>query len=196
MKLVEELNKLVEDLAGLGVIPVDTFGFVEVEYSLYDLEDKFRQRLSQLGYEDIDVQVLRFDETTGDLLVRFTNPEGEEVDIFFGVVGDNIIASVVSMDDEPIEINLTNFEIPLAEYILGVGIDWDEPLSWLTKSVLGALLNAGRLLGESYIPIRGDRKEKLPLIKKGVSAEVKHNLKRLLNKECKRSGRLRKRSVR
>jgi len=196
MKLIKELNQLLEDLSSLGVIPNNPLALVtyqDFDFDLDELEQRFQQRLQSLGYDDIQVQILNFDPDTGDLLIKFINPENQEdVEVLFTVTEDGILAVVVSEDDEHIEVNLSNLNVPLVEYVLQVGIDWDEPLTWLTKSVLTALLEAGRLV-ESYSPVRGKRKEKLPLIRKGTSEQAKVNLKRIKVKKCVRKGKLRKR---
>jgi hypothetical protein len=193
---VKELKNLLEDLADLGISSVNPLSLVdydEIEYNLDELEQTFQQRLQTLGYDNIQVSILNFDPDTGDLLVRFINPDNnEQVDVLFTVIDEGILAVVVSEDDEPIEVNLSNLNVPLADYVLQSGIDWDEPLTWLTKSVLSALLEAGRLL-ESYSPVLGKRKVKLPLIRKGVSELAKHNLKRVMTRKCNRKGKLRKR---
>jgi len=201
MKLVEKLKRKLEEFNALTIAPIGTLGIVdldtEIEYDLDELEDRFREILDYLGFKNIDVKILSFDDMTGDLLVRFINPENkEEVDVLFTVANNEIVAAVVSEDDEPIEVNLTNLDIPLAQYFVQIGIDWDEPLTWLKKSVVYAFLEAGKLLNEVHVPIFGKRKAKLPLVKKGLHPVVKHNLKRLKNRDCKRKGKVKVKKVR
>ena len=184
MKLIQQLNQMLEDLSTLGVIPSNPLALItydEVELDIQELENRFKEYLNYLGYSNIEPKILSFDPNTGELLIRFTNPETkEEVDVFFTVVDNEVLAVVVSPDDEPIEVNLTNLEVPLAYYTISAGIDWDEPLTWLKKSVVSALLLAGKLIPESYHVIRGNRRERLPLVRKGKLPEiVKANLKRV-----------------
>lgn len=198
MSLIDTLKVLLEDLVNLGAIPANPLELVsldDVDYDLDKLQQSFQDRLSQLGYGDIQVTVINFDPDTGDLLVRFTNPDNdEEVDVLFTITEDGVLAIVVSQGDDPIEVNLTNLQPPLARYFLQAGIDWDKPLDWLTKSVVSALLEAGKLI-ESYYPIRGRRKERLPLARKIVPSKTAPLLKRIQMKKCNRKGKLRKKPL-
>ena len=178
--LLIQLKTILEDLSALGALPNKPITLVSIEPS--SIQDLFQSYITKLGFDNIQVEVIAFDNQTGDLLLRFTNTESnEQVDVFITYIDDEeeVVSAVVSSDDEPVEVLLTNLNPPLTQYLIQYGIDYSKPLNWLTKSVIHAWLEAGKLL-ESYHVIRGNRKERLPLAKKGsLSPRVIHNYKRL-----------------
>ena len=177
MSLISQIKSEIENLADLGIIPNIPFALVEPYEET--IQSKFQDLLNKYGFSNIKVDVVGFDRRTGDLLLKFTDKDGNQVEVFFTYLeADNaVISAVVYPHDAESEILLNNLNPPLKQYTLQYGIDFSQPFTWITKSLIHAWLRAGELI-EKYQVIRGSRREKLPLVKKGLSASLVHNLKR------------------
>lgn len=157
-KARELINKIQE------FIPLSHFDVLTAK----TIETAFRERLNSLGYDGIQVDVtIDLDEGP---LVTFSDSEGDEVTILFYICDERgPIASVVSDDDEQIEIQLD----PLDPFMIQVGgkefIDLTD-LTWMNKSVLATLLLAGEVdsktEAQKSMVSFGGKKRKLPIVVK------------------------------
>lgn len=130
--LVNKLNEF---------IPMSNFG----DMNGADIQQQFVAKLNQFGYTNVTVDVtLDFEEGEGGgTLVTFADSDGDEVSCLFYVDIDmGPMASVISEDDNQIDIHLSMFDPPIVDIGSGDWIDLSN-LSWINKSVITAILMAG-----------------------------------------------------
>jgi len=131
-ELIAQLNEF---------IPFSDFG----DFKGTTIATKFRELLPKFGYDDVDVDVvLDFEEGEGGgIIVTFFDSDGDEVSCLFYIDPEyGAVASVISEDDDQIDIHLDQFNPPIVDTGGGFWLDLSD-LSWLNKSVITAILMAG-----------------------------------------------------
>jgi hypothetical protein len=118
-------------------------------YTRQDVLSAFGNQLRKLGYGDtVFVTDVDFD-LDGDVLVTFEDTDGDFIDVIFAcdldeMVEEDCYAMVVGdeEDEEQTIIDLDPMQPGVLEGTFAHWIDLTD-LSWLSKSVLGALLEVG-----------------------------------------------------
>lgn len=128
-----------------------------------DITTVFRDYLDSLDYYSIEVSAA-IDVTFGTY-VKFTDVEGDSVTILFTMIQGYPSAMVVSAEDEQIEIDLSGSSPPITSSGL---IDLRD-LSWLNKSVIDALLQAGQVNEDETYVLKGGVRVKLPVVRRRSS---------------------------
>jgi hypothetical protein len=157
MNKARELIKKIQEF-----IPLSHYG----NFTASDIEDAFKTKLSSLGYDTIGVEVI-IDLDEGPL-VTFFDQEGDEGTILFYLCDERgPVCSVVSEDDEQIEIELSPFNPPILTVNNSEFIDLVN-LSWMNKSLLKTLLLAGEVdektEAQKSMVSFGGKKRKFPIV--------------------------------
>lgn len=126
------------------------------EVCAVEIQDALWRKLDSLDYENIGVEV--FLDLEEGVFVTFWDEEGDEITYHFYVAmaepgSEQVrpIATVVSDDDDQIDVDLTMLEPPIVE-VQGVSFIDLTDLRWMNKSTVKTLLAAGSVddvLGES-----------------------------------------------
>ena len=146
-------------------IPLTSYGLLTAK----DIEAAFKEKLSSFNYNAINVEVI-IDLDEGPL-VTFIDPEGDEVTVLFYLCDERgPVVSVVSEDDEMIEIELSPFEPPILKINNKEFIDLVD-LRWANKSLIMTLLQAGEVdvkteAAQKTMVSFGGKKRKLPIVVK------------------------------
>ena len=135
-------------------IPLSHYG----KMTASDIEDAFKERFASFGFEVGVEATIDLDEGP---LVTFIDSEGDEVTILFYICDERgPVASVVSSDDEQIEVELDSFGPPVVEMDGRSFIDLTD-LSWMNKSVVLTLLQAGEVIQAEHGGMHaGDKRRK------------------------------------
>lgn len=143
-------------------------------YSVGDLtiskiNDAFIERLiGHFDHPEISVDSIIDFEGDG-IFVRFEDNEGDSVIIQFHINDEGPRATVVSDDDQQIEIDLG----PLNPIITSFGGNFDSRfeyidlsnIGWMNKSVIDILLRAGQVVEDQTMVAVGGRAVKLPIVR-------------------------------
>ena len=120
-------------------------------FSARGIKKAFAQKLEYLDIEGVVVEDVDI-EMDGDIVVSFSDSEGDEVAILFQVDGDEIEAIVLDdeefegEEDEMLVIDLSPLN-PSVYEVESLGLKYLNltDLSWLNKSALVSLLQAGEV---------------------------------------------------
>lgn len=110
-----------------------------------DIVTEFERLLDSMGFPEVLVEVAL--DTEDGIFVRFEDEERDDVVVLFAFDEDgDPLVTVVSEDDEQITIDLSPMEPPVIE-LDGVDVSFIDllDLSWVNKSTLNILLQAGRV---------------------------------------------------
>lgn len=174
----------------LEALPVvETFQIIG-DLNASDIVASFEEKLKTFGFENIEVEV--FLDPEDGTFVKFTDDQFDSVLVLFEY-DDNgdVSAAVVSEDDNQITIDLSPMDPPIIELDDGsIFVDLID-LSWMNKTTLQLLLNAGMvgsnlkkaMTVESRHVVIGNRKMKLPIvmIKDQMSGKDKMKLQKAKN---------------
>lgn len=141
--LTQEISKLVES----ALAP---------EYTVDDLVSAFYDVLEKFGYTTLVVDAVLFE---AGYAINITDEDGDSV-IFYCecVEGESLI---YVLGDQEIVIDITPIEPAISDERSGYV---DPSFSWINKSVLDAILQAGQVdEAEMYI-LKGGSKIKLPVV--------------------------------
>lgn len=143
MTLASEVKKLMESA-------------LAVELTVDNLVDSFYGVLSQFGYENFEVDAVIFDTAYA---IRIIDEEGDDVIIFCECDDGESLIYVIA--DEDIVIDITPIDPDTTDddhcYI-------DPTFSWINKSVLDAILQAGGVNESEMYVLKGGSKIKLPVV--------------------------------
>lgn len=111
-------------------------------FSEEDIIGKFEELILDSGFDSVecdDAEIL----DDGTVVVDFSDDEGDDVSILFGVDDKGSYAMVVSEGDDKIMVDLSPKSPPTVVTEWGSYIDFRNDPEWITKSTLRALFSAG-----------------------------------------------------
>lgn len=155
MSLATEILKELSEF-----FPLDGMGTLNVK----DISSSLKSSLDKYGYPSVNVEVV-LDNDLGTF-TRFEDKEGDDVIVLFGWdESGSPVASVVSEDDKQIDIDLGPLNPSTVDILNGGKFLNMMDNSWLTKSVVDALMKAGEVNEDATYVLRGKNKIRLPVIK-------------------------------
>jgi len=123
-----------------------------IPFTQKDVVDAFTSKLRELGIEDVTVTDCDVGYE-GDVVVEFTDSEGDSVTVCFGSdLQEGPYAMVVSEGDEQVIIDLSPLKPPIISTQTGTYIDLKN-LDWINRSTIKTLLQAGEVGVEESVDL-------------------------------------------
>jgi len=123
------------------------FEYVDVP-NAGSVKKAFQAKIDKFEMEGVFVDEVEVDEETAQILVSFSDFEGDEMLVLFGVDEDEgAYATIVDEDDEDetvMEIDLDTMGVPHVNTQHGVYLELSD-LSWMNRSTMDAILRAGEI---------------------------------------------------